>query len=222
MWEKNLYRRAGRSARGSSCKELLHMRVSHPSIIRVPVISVVVLAVFGVLFWHNNVLTYDGPPPVPAVRESIGVPARIIIPRITVAAPIEKVALTADGSMDVPKLPRNTGWFALGPRPGETGSAVIAGHVDWLNGATAVFASLHKVQPGDNITVIDDAGKALSFVVRESRTYDATEDATDVFSSNDGKAHLNLITCYGAWDKRAKQYTKRLVVFAERVQEPSL
>lgn len=194
------------------------MTISNQTRIPVQGVFTIVAVVFGVLLWHNNVLTYDGPLPMPAVRENIGVPMRIAIPHITVDAPIEKVALTVDGSMDVPKLPLNTGWFALGPRPGETGSAVIAGHVDWKDGTTAVFANLHKVQPGDIITVLDDAGKVISFVVRESQTYDATEDATDVFNSNDGKTRLNLITCYGAWDKRAKQYTKRLVVFAERVE----
>jgi len=43
--------------------------------------------------------------------------------------------------------------------------------------------------------------------------------ATDVFTSSDGKAHLNLITCDGIWDKNAAQYSERLVVFADRVEK---
>ncbi|MFA5714473.1 MAG: PAS domain S-box protein [Candidatus Paceibacterota bacterium] len=39
--------------------------------------------------------------------------------------------------------------------------------------------------------------------------------ATDIFVSNDGKAHLNLITCGGFLDEVSKSYPKRLVVFAD-------
>jgi hypothetical protein len=47
--------------------------------------------------------------------------------------------------------------------------------------------------------------------------FDPSADATAVFISNDGSSHLNLITCDGVWDKQAKQYSKRLVVFADRI-----
>jgi len=147
--------------------------------------------------------------------ESVGIPTRIMIPSIAVDALIEQVALKKDGSMDVPEHPLDAAWYALGPRPGEAGSAAIDGHVDWLHGATGVFADLHKVKPGDTITVRDEKGVDIPFVVRATRTYDAAADARDVFISSDGKAHLNIITCDGKWDKSAGQYTKRLVVFAD-------
>lgn len=156
--------------------------------------------------------------PLPAPK-NIGIPVRIRIPSIGLDAAIEKVALAADGSMGVPKHPLDTGWYSLGPRPGETGSAAIAGHVDWYNGATAVFADLHKVKSGDKIIVQDDNGTVISFVVRGSRKYDPAAEAFDVFASHDGRAHLNIITCDGVWDKLARQYTERLVVFADRETE---
>lgn len=150
------------------------------------------------------------------VEQNIGVPVRIKIPSISVNAVINKAAVEADGSMGVPKLPGDTAWYMLGPKPGENGNAVIAGHVNWLYGAKAVFENLRKLKPGDKIMVQDENGAIISFVVRESRTYDALADATPVFSSTDGKAHLNLITCGGVWNKRTKQYSKRLVVFADK------
>ena len=73
-----------------------------------------------------------------------------------------------------------------------------------------------ELKSGDTIKVRDAEGKDVSFVVRESRRYDAAADAKDVFGSNDGKAHLNIITCAGAWDTSAGQYAKRLVVFADK------
>lgn len=212
----------------------------HRTKIRILAVSSLVLAVCNVLIWRSVLLDSAPAPaaresaaapmrvkspadpqptaaPMPAARESVGVPVRIVIPSIGLDATIEKVALADDGSMDVPKQPFNTAWYELGPRPGEAGSAAIAGHVDWKNGAKAVFADLHKVKPGDRIELQDDNGEVISFVARESRRFDAAADAIDVFTSNDGKAHLNLITCAGAWDKRTRQYAERLVVFTDKV-----
>ncbi|MDP2691573.1 MAG: class F sortase [bacterium] len=153
---------------------------------------------------------------LPESLEAFGLPVFIQIPSINVNAEIERVALAEDGSMDVPKHAFSTAWYELGPRPGEIGSAAIAGHVNWMDGSTAIFANLHKVKAGDKIIVQNDTGKDISFVVREIRNYESAQDATDVFTSHDGKAHLNIITCSGVWDKESKQYSKRLVVFAER------
>lgn len=151
--------------------------------------------------------------------ESVGVPVHISIPSISVDAEIESVALAEDGSMDVPKDPMNAGWYELGPRPGDIGSAVIAGHLDWYDGQTGSFENLYKMKQGDEIIVRGEEGVEITFVVREIKMYDAEEDATDVFISTDGKAHLNLVTCDGVWNKNARQYSERLVVFAERVVE---
>jgi sortase A len=158
--------------------------------------------------------------PVTAMAASspkkVGLPQRIKIPSIALDAKIENVALTKTGAMATPKDPVNAGWYQYGARPGEPGSAVIAGHVDWWNGATATFQDLHKVKVGDTITTQDDKGVSTTFVVKNIHKYNPKADATGIFISKDGKSHLNLITCAGAWDKKAKQYTERLVVFAEK------
>lgn len=156
---------------------------------------------------------------IPEISEAFGLPVFIQIPSINVDAEIERVALAADGSMDVPKHPFSTAWYELGPRPGEIGSAAIAGHVNWMDGSSAIFEDLHKVKAGDKIIVQNDMGDDISFLVREIRNYEAAQDATDVFTSNDGKARLNIITCSGVWDKKTQQYSKRLVVFAEKEME---
>ena len=151
------------------------------------------------------------------VRPSVGLPVRLVIPAIKIDAPIELVGLTSDGAMDVPKSQGAVAWYDLGPRPGEFGSAVIDGHFGVLkNGAPSVFDDLSALQPGDSIKVIDEAGIEMIFVVGQIRNYDPLADATDVFNSSDGKAHLNLITCEGVWNKQTKNYSQRLVVFAEK------
>jgi LPXTG-site transpeptidase (sortase) family protein len=145
-----------------------------------------------------------------------GLLARLKIPKINVDAAIESVGLTSDGAMDAPKERTGVAWFNLGSRPGENGSAVIAGHYGWKNGEASVFDNLYKLRKGDTLYIEDEEGVIISFVVREMRTYDKDEDASDVFSSLDGKSHLNLITCEGVWDKVFKTYSKRLVVFTDK------
>ncbi len=138
------------------------------------------------------------------------------IPKINVDAPVEDVGLTPQGAMDIPKGPNDVVWFNLGPRPGDVGSAVIAGHYGWKNEIPAVFDNLHKLEKGDRIYIKDEKGITMTFVVRELRTYGEDEDASLVFDSSDGGAHLNLITCQGVWNKNKKSYSNRLVVFTDK------
>jgi hypothetical protein len=53
-------------------------------------------------------------------------------------------------------------------------------------------------------------------VVREIKKYDLSADTKDVFVSNDGKSHLNLITCAGIWNPILGTHSKRLVIFADK------
>ena len=149
-------------------------------------------------------------------KEASGLPVRLKIPKIKVDAAIEYVGLTSEGAMAVPLGPADAAWFDLGPRPGENGSAVIAGHEGWKDGIAAIFDNLHELQKGDQIYVEDGKGITTTFVVRELGTYGENQDASNVFSSSDGKAHLNLITCEGTWNAVRKSYSDRLVVFADK------
>lgn len=147
---------------------------------------------------------------------TVGYPVRLKIPKISVDASLEYVVLNSKGELGSPKSPANAAWFVRGPRPGEAGSAVIDGHYGYENNTPAVFDSLSKLQTGDSISVIDDRGIGIVFVVREIRIFESAEDASGVFASSDGKAHLNLITCQGSWNNSQKSYSNRLVVFTDR------
>lgn len=152
-------------------------------------------------------------------QANLGLPVRLKIPSINVDAAMEYVGLTPQGAVGIPLDPDNAAWFDTSPRPGEIGSSVITGHVNWYYGAKGVFENLSKVKPGDKIMVQDVKGSTITFVVREIRKFEAAAQAADVFVSADDKAHLNLITCDGVWNKNAKQYTERLVVFTDRETE---
>lgn len=147
----------------------------------------------------------------------IGLPVRLKIPKIKVDSTFEYAGLTEQGAVSVPEDIKNVLWFNLGPRPGEDGSAVITGHYGRKQGKSSVFDNLYKLRKGDEIQIVDDQGEVIFFVVREIRRFDRAADAVKVFSAGDGKAHLNLITCEGAYDKTLKTYPSRLVIFSDRV-----
>lgn len=149
-------------------------------------------------------------------QASVGLPVRLEIPVIGVDSAVIPVGLTPDGAMDVPKGPAEVAWFNLGPHPGENGSAVIAGHYGWKNGIPAVFDNLSKLHKGDKVYVVDKNGATTTFVVRKVRTFGENEDASAVFGSSDGKAHLNLVTCEGVWNAAKKSYSDRLIVFTDK------
>lgn len=140
-----------------------------------------------------------------------GLPIRLIIPAINVNARIQDVGIALKGEMEVPSNAVDVGWFKIGTRPGEVGSAVIAGHINGESGETGVFANLYKLKEGDNFYIENDKG-TLTFVVWKKQIFDPGY-ADEVFSRNDG-VYLNLITCDGLWDGVKKSYSKRLVVFA--------
>jgi LPXTG-site transpeptidase (sortase) family protein len=149
------------------------------------------------------------------IGESRDWPVRLKIPKLNINANVEYVGLTQDRAMDVPQKPDDVAWFTLGPRPGEIGSSVIDGHSGYKDNIPAVFDNLHKLQKGDKIYIEDSKGITVTFIVREFRTYGLNDDVSSVFDSNDGKSHLNLITCSGVWNDKEKTHATRLIIFTD-------
>ncbi|MFD4526773.1 class F sortase [Streptomyces sp. NPDC058470] len=141
-------------------------------------------------------------------------PDRIRIPSIHVNAPLMGLGLTPQGSLDVPPAAKKNlaGWYEAGTTPGETGTAIVAGHVDNAEGP-AVFYDLGALKKGSRIDVER----------RDSRTAVFTVDAIEVYDADDfpdekvyGAAHrpeLRVITCGGGYAK-STGYQGNVVVFA--------
>jgi len=143
-----------------------------------------------------------------------GLPETITIPSIGVSATVAFAGLKADGTMDIKKNPDETAWYQFGTRPGDEGSAVIAGHSGWTGLHGSVFNNIYKLRKGDKISVLDRKGNMKTFVVTDSKQYNPTANASSIFQSSDGKSHLNLITCDGVWVNATDSDSSRLVVFS--------
>lgn len=152
------------------------------------------------------------------VEKAIEEPTRIYIENIGVEAAVAGVGLTAKGAMAMPEGTDTVGWYNLGNRPGEAGSAVLTGHFDTLLSQPAVFAKIGLLAQGDVVKITDRSGTILDFTVTRVVSYPYQELPLDeIFARDDGK-YLNLITCGGKWSWKKGNYSERTVVYTEKLE----
>lgn len=154
-------------------------------------------------------------PAKPVAHVPKGAPVRLLIPTLNIDANVQMTGVSAKGNMGVPTNFTDVAWFDGGTMPGQIGSAVIDGHVDNGLGLDGVFKHLGDIKVGDDIYVRTKEGAELHFVVHDIENYPYQSVPTEqIFHSQDGLQHLNLITCEGAWVKGDKTYDHRLVVYS--------
>jgi sortase (surface protein transpeptidase) len=155
----------------------------------------------------------------PAVAPmSPATPVRIEIPAIGVSAPVMKLGLARDGTIQVPPMGDHNlaGWYAGGPAPGQDGSSVILGHVDSYSG-TSVFYDLKTLHPGNQVKVVRADGSTAVFSVDGlQRAAKATFPAASVYGGLSYPA-LRLVTCGGPFDSATGHYLDNIIVYAHLV-----
>ncbi|MFE9438278.1 class F sortase [Streptomyces sp. NPDC006602] len=141
-------------------------------------------------------------------------PDRIRIPSIRVNAPLMGLDLTPAGSLDVPPATRKNraGWYEAGTTPGETGTAIIAGHVDNADGP-AVFYDLGALRKGAAIEVDRRDGAVAVFTVDAIEVYDAKDFPDEKVYGAAARPELRVITCGGGYS-RSTGYQGNVVAFA--------
>lgn len=141
-------------------------------------------------------------------------PDRIRIPSIRVDAPLTGLGLTRTGSLDVPPARHENlaGWYEAGTTPGETGTAIVAGHVDNADGP-AVFYALGALKKGDTIEVDRRDGGVAVFTVDAVEVYKATGFPDAKVYGAAARPELRVITCGGGYS-RTTGYQGNVVVFA--------
>lgn len=146
-------------------------------------------------------------------------PVSIAIPALGVAAPVNRVGLNPNGTVQVP--PFNDGavtsepaWYTRSPTPGQPGASVILGHIDTARYGPADFFSLGALQPGDEVDVTLADGKVAVFTVDGVRSYPKSSFPDQTVFGPVPFAGLRLITCGGSFDSATRQYVRNIVVFA--------
>ncbi|GGW18426.1 class F sortase [Streptomyces capoamus] len=192
-------------------------------------IAAVTVVALGSGVWLLDGGTRPDAPPQPAAAEGrpdpagerAGAPAlppspplRIRIPAIRVDAPLTGLALTRSGSLDAPpaKEKNLAGWYEAGTTPGETGTAIVAGHVDNTEGP-AVFYDLGALKRGARIEVDRRDGTVAVFTVDAVEVYSAHDFPDDKVYGAAPRPELRVITCGGGYS-RTTGYQGNVVVFA--------
>lgn len=146
-------------------------------------------------------------------------PSRLIIPDLRIDTIIESVGRTQDGAMESPSNFRDVAWYKEGARPGEDGSAVVAGHLDNALGMSGVFKNLDTLSTGSYVYVQTALNEEMRFRVMRVAEYPYDEVPTRELFDKDGGIYLNLITCSGSWLREHKTYDHRFIVYTEYAPE---
>lgn len=157
-------------------------------------------------------------PAGPTNRSSLVDPAFVDIPAIGSTSTIERLGTLLDGRLETPNDFMKVGWWSGGAVPGAIGPAVLAGHLDSVQGP-AIFAKLHLLTHGDRITVARRDGVVLHFeVTRVDRYPKDLFPASQVYGPTSAR-ELRVITCGGRFDRQARSYTDNTVVYATLVDD---
>jgi hypothetical protein len=117
------------------------------------------------------------------------------------------------GEFAVPPEAGLVGWYEYGPRPGDGGSAVLAGHLDWKH-RPGVFRLLTQVRPGAIVVVTFADGAVRRFRVTENRLVLKPQLPTAAVFARTGPPTLRLITCGGEYDRSSHHYRSNVLVTA--------
>ncbi|WP_235781559.1 class F sortase, partial [Sinomonas notoginsengisoli] len=152
-------------------------------------------------------------PPDAALPASV--PVRVEVPSIAVDAPLTPLGKQANGEVQTPSGDPGSpgGWYQDSPTPGQTGSAVVLGHVNATNSDIGLFYRLHELTPGQTITVTRADHTAAVFTVDKVDVYHkATFPTIEVYRNAD-RPEVRLITC-GGYDRATREYLDNTVVYA--------
>lgn len=153
-------------------------------------------------------------PPVDEA-EPASPPVRIVVPSLGVVAPVTRLGRQPNGELEVPADFSVAGWWSRGFEPGQTGPAVIVGHVDSKEGP-AVFSNLGELERGDAVDVFRADGNVIEFEVDAIEEHDKDHFPTSRVYGETPGPELRLLTCGGEFDQSAGHYERNVIVWASQ------
>ncbi len=156
------------------------------------------------------------PAPSPSTAKPAAAPTTVEIPVIGVRSPLIKLGLRPNRSLEVPPDGPGApaGWYRGSPSPGETGPAVLLGHVNATGGGPGVFAGLRALKNGAEINVTREDGSKAQFAVYRAAAYSKNSFPTLEVYGNTKGSELRLITCDG-YDPGTGEFDDNYVVYAK-------
>jgi hypothetical protein len=153
------------------------------------------------------------PPMVATLATSRSAPVSLRIPALGLSVNLgPTLGLNFDGTVQVPTGTAQPGWFQPGPSPGQTGSAVILGHVDSYQGP-GIFFQLRTLAAGDQVDVTLADGVVTEFTVNTVAMYSKAQFPAQRVYGSHGSSALQLVTCGGVFDHQTGSYLSNIVVY---------
>ena len=146
-----------------------------------------------------------------------GIPLRVVIPDLGVDTSVVPVGVQDDGELEIPRDVDTVGWYRFGALPGAPGSAVLTGHVDSADQGPGAFARLGDLDPGEQFSVVDEAGVQRWFAVVAREQWPKGEVPLDRLFDPNGQPRIVLLTCGGAFDEAVRGYRDNIAVTATPV-----
>lgn len=151
------------------------------------------------------------PVDAPRAPAAPSVPVTVEVPSLHIRSSLESLNLLPDGTMKPPTKFGVAGWYSDGTRPGAVGPAVIAGHIDSLDGP-GIFLDLGRIKVGASIVVVTKTNQTFRFTVTDVQQYPKKNFPVSVVYGPTPVATLRLITCTGKFNYTTHHYLDNLVV----------
>ncbi len=120
------------------------------------------------------------------------------MPSLGITAPWVPAAFSFAAGLAVPSDVHTIGLSDQGGQPDRnSGTVLLAGHVNFVGQGPGAFASLYRVQPGSVVILTDSADVASAWVVVALSAVLKPDLPTSIFTPT-GPRQLVLATCGGA------------------------
>jgi hypothetical protein len=100
------------------------------------------------------------------------------------------------------------------PAPGQSGVALIAGHIDSAAAGPGALYDLKDVRPGAAVEVIGVNGHVTSWVVTGAPETVGKDELPPALWVTTGSPKLALVTCGGPFDPASGHYLDNVIVWA--------
>ncbi|MGH3170347.1 MAG: class F sortase [Trebonia sp.] len=152
---------------------------------------------------------------------------RLVIPSIGTDAPVSPEGATGPdgGSLTIPYDIHDVGWWdgvwqspngvvrEKVAQPGQSGVALIAGHIDSAVQGKGALYRLQQVKPGASITVIGRGNTVTKWTVTRLQIVLKSDLPRDLFVDT-GPARLAVVSCGGPFDAATGHYRDNVIAWA--------
>ena len=179
---------------------------------RITLLSLALLAVFAVRAENPAPAPDTAQPPAPPAPRAPA-PGTIRLAHGGTATIVRR-EIGDDGVLPIPNAINQASWWGAGITAAG-GATVLAGHINW-KGATGPFAELWDARVGDPVSMVDQSGHPLDYVVTQVITLRKDElprRAEELFGQS-GPHRLVLVTCGGQWVGGKIGYAANQIVIA--------